>query len=58
LPNRVVAGAAPGQADAELIPLLAARGQVDGRATAYVCEHYTCQAPVTTPEDLRAQLAA
>jgi uncharacterized protein YyaL (SSP411 family) len=29
---------------------------VGGRATAYVCENYTCQAPVNTPEQLRVLL--
>jgi len=29
-------------------------GREDGRA--YVCRHYACQLPATTPEDLRAQL--
>lgn len=29
----------------------------DGRARAYVCQHFTCQAPVDTPEALRALLA-
>jgi uncharacterized protein YyaL (SSP411 family) len=24
----------------------------DGRATAYVCRHFTCDAPVTSPEEL------
>ncbi|MFM1851109.1 MAG: hypothetical protein RIS54_793 [Verrucomicrobiota bacterium] len=28
----------------------------DGRATAYLCEGFTCQAPVTLPEELRKQL--
>ena len=28
-------------------PLLADRPPVDGRATAYVCEHFSCRAPVT-----------
>jgi uncharacterized protein len=39
------------------IPLLAGKELVDGEAAAYVCESFACQAPVTTPEDLRAALA-
>ncbi|MDX6612441.1 MAG: uncharacterized protein QOD75_1627 [Blastocatellia bacterium] len=56
LPNKVVAfnqGEAP---ESDLIPLLRDRLQVDGRATAYVCENYACRAPVTNPSDLLAQL--
>ncbi|HEY3069547.1 MAG TPA: thioredoxin domain-containing protein [Gaiellaceae bacterium] len=40
----------------EAVPLLAGKGLVDGRATAYVCESFACQAPLTTPEELRAAL--
>ncbi len=39
------------------LPELAEMRAVDGRATAYVCENFTCQAPVTTPEALRQLLA-
>jgi len=39
------------------IPLLQGKTMVDGRPTAYVCEHYACQAPVTDAEALAAQLA-
>jgi uncharacterized protein len=39
-------------------PLLAGRRQVDGAPAAYVCRNFTCRAPVTTPEDLKALLAA
>jgi uncharacterized protein YyaL (SSP411 family) len=52
LPNRVVAGGSAA------IPLLEGRDMRDGQATAYVCEHYVCQAPTTDPEELRALLEA
>jgi uncharacterized protein len=39
------------------VPLLADRPALEGRATAYVCEHFVCQLPVTEPEALAAQLA-
>jgi uncharacterized protein YyaL (SSP411 family) len=56
-PNQVVALAAPGDARAaEAVPLLADRPTVDGRATAYVCEHFACQHPVTEPAALAGQL--
>jgi uncharacterized protein YyaL (SSP411 family) len=42
--------------DAE-VPLLAGRGLVDGAPAAYVCRHFTCLAPVTTPEQLTEALA-
>jgi hypothetical protein len=57
LPNKVVAFKEPGDARAEeLIPLLRNRETIDGKATAYVCEHFTCQAPVTEHEELSKQL--
>jgi len=34
------------------VPLLQDRSLVDGRASAYVCRDFACQAPVTTPEAL------
>jgi uncharacterized protein YyaL (SSP411 family) len=54
LPNAVLAVGAPGRASA--VPLLEGRGQVGGRATAYVCEGFVCRRPVVEPEELAAQL--
>jgi len=58
LPAVTVAACAPDDTEAAaLVPLLVGRGEVEGRATAYVCERYACRAPVTTPEALLAELA-
>jgi uncharacterized protein YyaL (SSP411 family) len=57
LPNRVLAGArGEGTGASSGLPLLEGRGLVDGKPTAYVCENYACQLPVTEPEALAAQL--
>jgi len=55
LPNRAIAGAESLVVDAAS-PLLAGRELVDGQPTAYVCEHYACQLPVTDQDALAAQL--
>jgi uncharacterized protein YyaL (SSP411 family) len=41
-----------------VVPLLAHRTLVGGRAAAYVCRHFTCDAPVTDPAALAAALGA
>ena len=51
-PHLVLAG---GEADG--VPLLAGREPVEGHAAAYVCEHFVCQAPVTSPDELAAALS-
>jgi uncharacterized protein len=38
------------------LPLLEGRGLVEGRAAAYVCRGMVCRRPVTTVEELRAEL--
>ena len=60
LPNRVLVGSV-GDGTAETrsgVPLLEDRDRVDGKATAYVCENYACNFPVTEPAALAAQLAS
>ncbi len=50
-PHIVLAGGA-----ADGVPLLEGRATVDGRAAAYVCEHFVCKAPVTSADALAALL--
>jgi hypothetical protein len=40
------------------LPLLQGRDQVEGKATAYVCENFACKLPVTDAASLRQQLEA
>jgi uncharacterized protein YyaL (SSP411 family) len=59
MPNRVVAGArADDEAATRDVPLLEGRRAVDGKATAYVCRHYTCDLPATDAGELARQLDA
>ncbi len=54
LPNAVIAlGVGAGD---EQIPLLADRGLLNGAATAYVCERFTCKVPTADPKILTEQL--
>jgi uncharacterized protein YyaL (SSP411 family) len=47
-PHLVLAGGA-----SDGVPLLEGREPVDGHAAAYVCEHFICQAPVSTAQELK-----
>ena len=53
-PRTVLAGSPEPQTTA--IPLLEDRVTVNGQATAYVCQQFACQRPVTTPHELTALL--
>ena len=58
LPNRVLMLHNPDRPkDSVASPLLASRTPVNGHAAAYVCRHFTCGQPVTTPAELAQQLA-
>jgi uncharacterized protein YyaL (SSP411 family) len=54
-PFQVVALGEPSPKGAQ-VPLLQDRSLVEGRPTAYMCREFVCQAPVTEPEGLQAQL--
>ncbi|MFI5683724.1 thioredoxin domain-containing protein [Streptomyces sp. NPDC051636] len=53
-PGAVVAVGTPGSDE---FPLLAERPLVGGEPAAYVCRNFTCDAPTTDPERLRATLS-
>ncbi len=55
-PHQSVAVGRP-DVEAAQVPLLQQRGQVDGRATAYVCVNFACLPPVTEPAALQELLA-
>jgi len=52
-PHVVLAGGPEGSDRPEL---LRERHAVEGRPAAYVCEHFSCRAPVTEPDELAAAL--
>ena len=57
MPNKVAVGMAnPDDPPLKDSPLLEQRVMQDGRPTAYVCENYACQLPVTDAQALAAQL--
>jgi len=58
-PRRILLAATGGEDQAWLArraPWLADMTPRDGRATAYLCEEFACQAPVSEPAELRAHL--
>ncbi|MHB1072751.1 MAG: thioredoxin domain-containing protein [Gemmatimonadaceae bacterium] len=55
VPALIVAGGAPG--DNAGLALLADRPMQEGKATAYLCRGYVCEAPATSPALLVQQLA-
>jgi uncharacterized protein YyaL (SSP411 family) len=57
-PGAVVALGAPDGGAESGVPLLVDRPLVAGRPAAYVCRHFTCDAPTTDPEVLARTLAS
>ena len=59
LPNKVVAGAIAGTGDSTtIVALLENRGLVSDKTTAYICENYTCQQPITDLAAFTKELAS
>jgi uncharacterized protein YyaL (SSP411 family) len=59
LPAAITMVRTPGQSNdrtARRLPWLAAMDRVGGRAAAYVCQNFTCRAPLTDPDALDAAL--
>jgi hypothetical protein len=57
LPNKVVAACDPGDPTPIVgLRLLENKGTVDNQPTVYICERYSCQAPITQPDLLRNRL--
>lgn len=56
-PNVIVALGAPNAATQSVVPLLHERSAQNNQPTAYVCRHFVCQLPVTTPAALAERLA-
>jgi uncharacterized protein YyaL (SSP411 family) len=54
-PGAVVAVGPPSAEPAA--PLLADRPLVDGKPAAYVCRNFTCERPVTSPDELARLLS-
>jgi uncharacterized protein YyaL (SSP411 family) len=55
-PDAVIVLSREPASDAMTIPLLKDRRTIDGKHTAYVCENFACQQPVTTAAELAGQL--
>ena len=56
LPNKAVLIFAPGESLEKVSPLMVGKQQIDGRPTAYVCQNFTCSAPVTSWAELKRLL--
>ncbi|MBA1340840.1 MAG: hypothetical protein C5S40_01750 [ANME-2 cluster archaeon] len=60
LPDKLIAFAgnrAFDEVDPGLVPLTRGKVAIQGKPTVYICENYTCRAPITELEDLRQVLS-
>jgi uncharacterized protein YyaL (SSP411 family) len=52
-PNTTLQVVEPGEPLGKISPLLEGKSQIEGKPTVYVCQNFTCSAPVTGWEDLK-----
>jgi uncharacterized protein len=57
LPNRIIATGDP-NASPFIHPLLAGKNLVDGRSALYLCRNFSCQRPMTDPQEVAESLRA
>ena len=57
MPNKVIAGYNPNDEQSFInIPLLEDKDQIGQQTTVHICHNYFCLMPITTTEELEAQL--
>jgi hypothetical protein len=56
LPNKILQVINPQTPLEAVSPLLQGKAQIDGKTTIYVCQNFTCSAPVTSQAELKALL--
>jgi hypothetical protein len=56
LPNKVLQLVGPDEPLQKFSPLLAGKAQIDNQPTVYVCQNFTCSAPVTSWAELKPLL--
>jgi uncharacterized protein YyaL (SSP411 family)/aryl-alcohol dehydrogenase-like predicted oxidoreductase len=57
LPNRIIATGDPNTSPSNH-PLLAGKKLVDGRSALYLCRHFSCERPMTNPQEVSEFLSA
>jgi uncharacterized protein YyaL (SSP411 family) len=56
LPNKTFQLVGPDEPLEKISPLLHGKSQIDGKPTVYVCQNFTCSAPVTSRQELKPLL--
>ncbi len=56
LPDAVIAISNNAEADSNVVTFFRDRGDLEGKATAYICRDFVCERPVTTVEEIEALL--